>query len=104
MHWLLLWLLLCAYEVHAQHGHWTDNYRGLRSLPCCGRRDCIPVRARILSQSASQVDVEVNGIVMTLPMETLHASEDASDWWCSGDIAHPISAQATRCLFIATGG
>ena len=90
-------------EVSANHGHWIDHYLGADMIRCCGERDCSRVHARIIEQSAKSVTVEVNGVVMTIPAEALHVSEDRDDYWCAIRIDEPLSGTNTRCVFIAAG-
>ena len=91
--------------VQARHGTWHDHYRGANAMPCCGQRDCTVTRARLISQSATQVTAEVEGILVTLPAAALHQSEDAQDWLCRAFAPDaPLTSQTIRCLFIAAGG
>ena len=90
-------------EVFAMHGHWIDHYWGVSMARCCGERDCSKVHARIIDQSAKSATVEVNGIILTVPSEALHSSEDRDDYWCAIHVDEPISSANTRCIFIAVG-
>ena len=88
----------------ATHGFWIDHYTNDAGTPCCGQRDCLVVHARLLTQDGTTAQVEVNGVTMTLRQGQVHQSEDAQDYWCAkGDTTH-ISAETTRCVFVAVGG
>ena len=101
--WLAVGLVLAIAVVgRASHGHWMDHYHSATGTPCCAERDCDVVQARILEQTAEQALVEVNGVPVRIPIQSLHASEDAQDHWC-GIFKGPVTESNTRCIFIAVG-
>ena len=95
--------LVVSVGASAEHGHWMDHYFGVGSMPCCGKRDCAKVHARLVAKAAETVVVEVNGVSMTIVAQALHVSEDSDDYWCAMRVDEPISAANTRCVFIAVG-
>ena len=88
---------------YAQHGSWMDKYRNAKQVRCCGERDCLRVHARILSHTVPTVVAEVNGVVLTMPMASVHTSEDAHDWACLINHFEHVSQDNLRCLFLAVG-
>lgn len=95
--------------VIAVHGAWQDHYQsyeqGSWPVPCCGMRDCIKVRARILAQMAQWTQVEVNGVSLILDARSVHRSETEHDWACTMyREGQPVIEQGTvRCVFLAPG-
>ena len=99
---LLIGLVIYAL-VWAQHGHWTDAYRGAEGSRCCGIEDCRIVHARLLAQDGKHVVVEVDGMLLTLPAQSVHASEDLNDWVCEVKAGGELTEKNVRCVFLATG-
>ena len=104
--WLCSWValvlvLVCASLSVAVHGAWHDHYTSAQGMPCCGKRDCVVVRARLLHQNAEETAVEVEGQPYMVPTRSVHASEDMHDWACWAVTDRPN--QLLRCLFLAIG-
>ena len=87
----------------AQHGHWTDKYKSFDGGLCCGLLDCHVVPVRLVRQDGTQTTVEVGNERMQLPSDSVHISEDMSTWICIRSIQGGITAQNTRCVFLAIG-
>lgn len=100
---LLLGLCLWRGEAFARHGHWIDHYTSALGGSCCGQRDCIRVAMRVMALTPESATIEVNGVLLTIPRLSLHASEDAMDYLCVVERSEPPSAQNTRCAFVAPG-
>ena len=95
-------LVLSSTSAFSSHGHWLDHYRDAQQRPCCSaNNDCRVVRARILSQDAASVTVEIDGVLLSLPGRSVHISEDAADWACVVPPQALLSKESVRCLFIA---
>ena len=102
--WVALVLLFLGTFAWSQHGSWHDKYRGANAMPCCGPRDCRATHARLLTQTATEVTVEVEAMLVTLPAAALHQSEDTQDWVCQSSYETPMTSTTIRCVFIAVGG
>src|SRR5262249_38188401 len=98
---LVLALVLGVRLAFASHGHWVDHYQDALGRSCCGVRDCEPVHARLLGQDATTAVVEVEGLVLRLPVRSVHVSEDLSDWYCANYKGAGITQAAARCVFLA---
>jgi hypothetical protein len=107
---LVATLLTLPVMLWAAHGHWMDHYRGVDGSPCCGRRDCVPVEARLVEDREKTWLAEVNGTMVDLPKASVHLSQEPIAYWCHrGQTAcRPpqleISPACGRCLFVAVGG
>ena len=91
------WLLTWTVPVAPQHGRWHDRYTGAGGVRCCDK-DCVPVQARLVQQTAQEARVEVNGVAHVLPSAAVHLSEDTQAWACF------TAAGGVRCVFLAVGG
>ena len=98
---LLFWQLL-AWSSHGS-AHWIERYSNAAGLSCCGQRDCMEVRARIIRQEEREVAVEVNGLMLTLNSGSVHSSEDTHDYACVFPAGVPLTRSTVRCLFVAAG-
>jgi len=106
---LLVWITP-ARPATAHDGAWMDKYwywseeDGIRRQ-CCGPRDCIPVRARLVAQSRDRVTVEINGVILTMSPKSIHQSEELSDYACFilRDGQHVVEQGLVRCLFLTPG-
>src|SRR5262249_13679223 len=95
--------LIAVKLAFGQHGHWIDSYKNSMGNSCCGRRDCQIVHARMMEQTAETTTVEVNGVVIHMPVRSVHVSEDENDWFCTNYIEEKIAEKNARCLFISSG-
>lgn len=99
-----LLVCLCSTVALAAHGVWHDHYSSAAGTPCCrAQDDCHVAQVRVLEQTATQVRVEVNGVVIEIPAKSLHASEDAQAYVCVIPGTQPIKAVNIRCVFFAVG-
>ena len=83
----------------SQHDHWISKYRGASGGNCCGRTDCRTIPVRVLVQDGTQTTVEVGGVVMRLPAQSVHVSEDMESYWCLRNPEYGIAPENTRCVF-----
>jgi hypothetical protein len=97
-------MLLCWSGVSsATHGSWMDHYFSANAAPCCGLRDCRKAHVRVIKPLESWIILEVDGITITIPEKSFHASEDLADYWCAVHNDEQISSDNTRCVFLAIG-
>lgn len=78
--------------LHAEHHPdlaWMSGYMTDQGGSCCGTYDCAEVEAKLISQTATTMTVEVEGVVMTLPQvqkpfwgKTHFQSHDNQAYWC----------------------
>ncbi len=81
---LFLLILFMTYSYgHGDHD-WIKKYKGKDFMPCCGVQDCIRVRLRIVGETPTTYDFEMNErvIIRNIPKRGYHASEDGDDWFC----------------------
>src|SRR5262249_51122994 len=88
---IVISMILAVKLSYGQHGHWIDGYKNSMGNSCCGRRDCQIVHARMLEQDAQTATVEVNGVVIHMPVRSVHVSEDENDWFCTNYIEEKIA-------------
>ena len=96
-------LLFICISWSDAHDFWASKYRDRYGIICCTEKDCRPVKARILAQTADTVTAEIDGITVHIPAQSVHTSETTEDWWCARGYGPAISEGNTRCLFIASG-
>ncbi len=106
-HWplagMLVGFLLATAVAQATHGHWMDHYRNAKGFPCCSKKDCVVVQARLLPHAGPEAALEINGVPIRLDFGSVHVSEDTSSHWCAKDPDEPISTENTYCVFLAVG-
>lgn len=89
-----------------QHGNWHDRYTSAGGTRCCDK-DCVRAAGRLMAQAEAGTVLEVNGSLVTLPPQSVHASEDGAFWVCLIGLVEataPLRSEQIRCAFVATGG
>ena len=99
----LLLLLTPAWAAHRPSLAWMARYSNHLGIGCCTERDCVPAAVAILDLTSDPVEVMVNGVILVLPRQSVHHSEDGQAYYCSGAPQAPPTAATVRCVFWTEG-
>lgn len=90
----------------SQHRSWHDRSTSAAGTRCCDK-DCVQAAGRLIAQAEAGTVLEVNGALVTLSPQSVHASEDGAFWVClvgGADVNAPLRSEQIRCAFLAAGG
>lgn len=63
----------------------------------------MPAAVSIRDLTSDPVEVMVNGVVLFLPRQSVHHSENGIAYYCSGAPQAPPTASTVRCVFWTEG-
>lgn len=104
---------LLAARVESEHVPslaWMARYSSASGTYCCSERDCISAVVALapVGRETGKTVVLVNAVLMELPTQSVHPSEDGNTYWCcktddDGKCPPEPTPGTTRCVFY-TGG
>ena len=103
---MVVMILVSLQPALSQHGEWHDHYTDALGIKCCGMQDCVRAVGRLLERDGERVQVEVHGVPLWMPAQSVHNSEDGAFWICiedSLDEKRPLRSEDIRCVFVAIG-
>ncbi|MBI4225338.1 MAG: hypothetical protein HY617_03320 [Candidatus Sungbacteria bacterium] len=100
--------------VSAKHGQvpwWVDQSKDREGLPCCGKKDCIPVvSVEVLQSGEGYTDVMINGefgVVHERSVRTIQIDceeDDPVPYVCLNERFHDTQGKWFDCITIDSDG